>query len=188
MVATAAELLRRQGYDGTGVSQVLEESGAPRGSLYFHFPGGKEQLAVEALATEGAMIAKGIDLLLNSSDNVAEAVARVVEYLAGDLERSDYTRGCPVAAVTLDTAVSSKPVRDACRRAFDRWESLIETRLRRAGWAEDAAHEEAILILAAIEGGLTLARSRRDPEPLRAVARRIRDSLAEPGEERSSGT
>lgn len=178
MVRTAAELFRRQGYDGTGLSEVLEKSGAPRGSLYFHFPGGKEELAVEAVAAEGAGIGKGIELLLQSSDDVAEAIGRVVEYLAGDLERSDYTRGCPVAAVTLDTAVGSRRVREACRKAFGRWQSLLEARLRAAGWREAAAREEAILILAAIEGGLTLARAHRDPEPLHAVARRLRRDLS----------
>lgn len=180
MVAATAELLRNQGYDGTGMSKVLEESGAPRGSLYFHFPGGKNQLAREAVETEGATIARGIELLLSSSDDVAEAVGRVVEYLAGDLERSGYRRGCPVAAVTLDSAISSEPVREACAEAFDRWQRLIEARLRRAGWSAATASEEAILVLSAIEGGLTLARAQRDPAPLHAVARRLRSSLTRP--------
>jgi TetR/AcrR family transcriptional repressor of lmrAB and yxaGH operons len=180
MVRSTAELLRRQGYDGTGLSEILEESGAPRGSLYFHFPGGKDELAVEAVASEGAIIANGIELLLKSSDDVGEAVSRVVEFLAADLERSGYARGCPVAAVTLDSAVTSGPLREACRRAFDDWQALLEARLRRAGWKRRAAREEAILILSAVEGGLTLARAHRDPEPLRAVARRLRDELSRP--------
>lgn len=180
MLKATAELFRRQGYDGTGLSQVLDESGAPRGSLYFHFPGGKEQLAAEAVSSIGARIGTGIEALLESSDDVAEAVGRVVESMANDLEESGYVRGCPVAAVSLDSASSSKQVREACRRSFERWISLLEARLERAGWSRGAAREEAILILATVEGALTLARASRDPEPLRTAARRLRADLSGP--------
>jgi AcrR family transcriptional regulator len=178
MLKATAELFRRQGYDGTGLSEVLDQSGAPRGSLYFHFPGGKEQLAAETVATTGARIAKGIEALLESSDDVGEAVARVAEAMATDLEESGYVRGCPIAAVTLDSATSSEEVREACRRSFERWLSLLEARLERAGWRRREARGEAILTLAAVEGALTLARSSRDPEPLRTVAQRLRRELS----------
>lgn len=181
MVAATAELLRDQGYDGTAMSDVLERSGAPRGSLYFHFPGGKDQLVREAIETEGSMIGQGIEYVLASSDDVAEAVGRVVDYLAGDLERSEYRRGCPVAAVTLDSAIYAEGVRETCAATFGGWQRLIEERLRRAGWSPAAARDEAILVLSAIEGGLSLARAQRDPAPLLAVARRLRSSLSEPG-------
>jgi TetR/AcrR family transcriptional regulator, lmrAB and yxaGH operons repressor len=178
MLKAASELFRRQGYDGTGLSEVLAESGAPRGSLYFHFPGGKDQLAAEAVDATGARIGKGIEALLASSEDVGEAVGRVVDSMAADLEESGYVRGCPIAAVTLDSASASKHVREACRRSFDRWLSLLEARLRDSGWSARDAREEAIMILAAVEGALTLARSSRDPEPLRTAARRLRRDLS----------
>jgi TetR/AcrR family transcriptional regulator, lmrAB and yxaGH operons repressor len=178
MLSAAAELFRRQGYDGTGLSEVLDESGAPRGSLYFHFPGGKDQLAAEAVTATGARIGKGIEALLESSDDVGQAVGRVVDSMAADLEESGYVRGCPIAAVTLDSASSTKQVREACRRSFDRWLLLLEGRLRGAGWSAEAAREEAVIILATLEGALTLARASRDPEPLRTAGRRIRRNLS----------
>jgi TetR/AcrR family transcriptional repressor of lmrAB and yxaGH operons len=180
MLKAAGELFRRRGYDGTGLSEVLEESGAPRGSLYFHFPGGKDQLAAEAVTTTGARIEKGIEALLDSSDDVAEAVGRVVDSMASDLEESGYVRGCPIAAVTLDSASSSKQVREACRHSFDRWLTVLEARLRGAGWSARVAREEAIMILATVEGALTLARASHDPEALRTVARRLRADLSRP--------
>ena len=72
IIRTAAELFRRQGYDGTGLNQILDVSGAPRGSLYFHFPGGKRQLAVEAVAASGELLGKGMERSLDSTDDVAE--------------------------------------------------------------------------------------------------------------------
>jgi TetR/AcrR family transcriptional repressor of lmrAB and yxaGH operons len=178
MLKAAAELFRRQGYDGTGLSQVLEESGAPRGSLYFHFPGGKDQLAAEAVDATGARIGRGIEALLESSDDVGEAVGRVVDSMATDLEESGYVRGCPIAAVALDSTTSSERVREACGRSFDRWLSLLEARLRNSGWSAAAAREEAIMILATVEGALALARASHDPEPLRTAVRRLRLDLS----------
>jgi TetR/AcrR family transcriptional regulator, lmrAB and yxaGH operons repressor len=178
MLRAAAELFRRQGYDGTGLNEVLSESGAPRGSLYFHFPGGKDQLAAEAVDATGARIGRGIGALLDSSEDVGEAVGRVVDSMAAELEESGYVRGCPIAAVTLDSASTSKQVREACRHSFDLWLSLLEARLRDGGWSAGDAREEAIMILATVEGALTLARSSRDPESLRTAARRLRRNLS----------
>ena len=182
MIRAAAGLFRRRGYDGTGLNEILERGGAPRGSLYFHFPGGKQELAAAAIVEAGATIGAGIERLLDSTDDVGEAVASVVELIAADLERSGYRGGCPVAAVTLDAASSSSErVRAACSEAFDHWQGLLEARLVGAGWARPEARQEATLVLAAIEGAQTLARARRDPEPLRAVARRLRAELSGAG-------
>jgi TetR/AcrR family transcriptional repressor of lmrAB and yxaGH operons len=98
--------------------------------------------------------------------------------MASDLEESGYVRGCPIAAVTLDSASSSKQVREACRQSFDHWLTVLEAKLRGAGWSARVAREEAIMILATVEGALTLARASRDPEPLRTAARRLRADLS----------
>jgi TetR/AcrR family transcriptional repressor of lmrAB and yxaGH operons len=178
MIRTAGALFRRQGYDGTSVQEILERSGAPRGSLYFHFPGGKQELGAAAVSEAGLAIGQGIEVLLDSHEDVAEAVGAVVELIASDLERSDFRGGCPIAAVTHDTAAASAELRSACRDAFAHWQALLEARLRRAGFARAAARREALLILAAIEGGITLGRARRDTEALAAVARRLREGLS----------
>ena len=177
MVQTAGVLFRRQGYDGTGVQELLDRSGTPRGSFYFHFPGGKQELAVAAVADSAMGIAKGIELMLEAHEDPGQAVGAVVDLIAADLERSDFRGGCPVAAVTHDTAARSDEVRAACRTAFDHWQGLLEARLRRAGWSVAGARQEALVILAAIEGGITLGRAARDTEALAAVARRCRSTL-----------
>lgn len=177
---TAAELFRRQGYHGTGVNQIVEESGAPSGSLYFHFPGGKTELAIEAVTAAGREIGRGIEYLLESSDDVAEAVGRVLDYLVGDLRDSDYEHGCPVGTVALDTASTSEPIRLACRTIFDDWAAKVSARLEGAGWDKKAADNQALVVVALIEGALLLARARRDTDPLEAVARHVRATLTKP--------
>lgn len=174
MVRAAVGLFRHKGYDGTGLSEILERSGAPRGSLYFHFPGGKEELAVAAVTEAGQGIGTAIESLLRDSDEPGEGLARVIDFLADDLERSDYRGGCPIAAVTLDGAGGSEAVIAACASVFDHWLGVIEARLVSGGWSASAARERALLILSSFEGGLTVSRARRDAAPLRALARDLR--------------
>ena len=180
MTLKAVDLFRRQGYHGTGLNQLLDESGAPRGSLYFHFPGGKTELAVDAVTTAGQAIGAGIERMLEATDDVAEAIARIIEFIAADLRRSGWERGCPVAAVALDTASSSESLRLACRTIFDEWVETVARRLRVAGWGAARAAEDALVVASAIEGALMLARARRDSAPLDAVAHHIRATLAPP--------
>ena len=180
VVGAAAELFRRQGYHGTGLNQILEQSGAPSGSLYFHFPGGKTELAVETVTAAGREIGQGIEYLLGSSDDVAEAVGSVVAYLAGDLRESGYQHGCPVGSVALDTASDSEPIRLACRAIFEEWTAKVEARLHAAGWSKREAADEALVVVALIEGALLLARARHDTAPLDAVARHVRATLRRP--------
>ena len=180
MVAAAGELFRRQGYHGTGLNQILAESSAPRGSLYFHFPDGKQQLAIEAVTNAGSAVGEGIAHVLRSNDDVGEAVARVVDYLAADLRESDYEHGCPVGTVALDAASSSEPVRLACNEIFDQWLDHIQRGLENAGWTPGEARDQALDVLSAIEGALLVARVRRDTAPLQAVGRRLRKTLSAP--------
>jgi TetR/AcrR family transcriptional repressor of lmrAB and yxaGH operons len=174
---TAADLFRRHGYHGTGINRIVRESGAPAGSLYFHFPGGKAELASEAVAAAGREIGRGIESLLESSDDPAEAIGRVLDYLATDLRNSDFEHGCPVGTVALDAASTAEPVRLSCRAVFDEWAAIVATHLHAAGWSKHSAEADALVVVALIEGALLLARARRDTEPLEAVAQHVRRTL-----------
>src|SRR4051812_2520322 len=100
----ASELFRRQGYNGTGLKQIVEESGAPKGSLYHHFPGGKIELAIESVGRSGRAIGRAMLQVLESTDDPAEAVGRVIDFTAADLKLSDFEHGCPVGSVAVDVA------------------------------------------------------------------------------------
>jgi TetR/AcrR family transcriptional regulator, lmrAB and yxaGH operons repressor len=178
MVLTAAGLFQRQGYDGTGLQEIVERSRAPRGSLYFHFPGGKQELAVAAVTEAGIGIGRGIELTLEAHEDLGEAIGAVIDLTAANLERSGFRGGCPIAAVTYDTAAGEEEIRGACGDAFGYWQELLERRLGKAGWKRGAAREEALVILAAIEGGITLGRAHRNTEALAAVAKNFRRELS----------
>jgi len=168
-IETTGQLLRRQGYAGTGLNEIVARSGAPKGSLYFHFPGGKEELAVAAMQRSGKQLAGAITAMLGAGADLAEALAGIVDALAAGLQASDYRDGCPIATVTLEASGASEPVRITAVAVFDTWLEALEERLLQAGLAPEAATRRALLVLSAIEGALILARARRDTGPLSAV-------------------
>ncbi|GAB4585536.1 TetR/AcrR family transcriptional regulator [Nocardia sp. IFM 10818] len=166
LVAAARSLVESRGYYGTGLNQVLEVGAAPRGSLYFHFPGGKDQLIAEAIAEAGAEIGAVI-----GSVQAADArgfLEELVDLLGERLERSGWTAGCPIAGVALDAASSNDIVQQACSAAYGQWEAILRRRLSDYGHAEPERLATAALAL--IEGGMILSRTHRDRAPLRRIS------------------
>jgi TetR/AcrR family transcriptional regulator, lmrAB and yxaGH operons repressor len=172
-IDTTARLLRRQGYAATGLNEIVARSGAPKGSLYFHFPGGKEELAVAAMKRAGEQLRVAIEAILDPGDALGDALGRLVDVLAAGLEASGYEDGCPIATVTLEAAANCGPVRATAAEVFESWLAVLRERLASAGLAAGAADRRALLVLSAVEGALILARARRDLTPLAAVRQEL---------------
>jgi TetR/AcrR family transcriptional repressor of lmrAB and yxaGH operons len=170
LVSGTLRLLRRRGLHGVGLQEVLAETGAPRGSLYFHFPGGKEQLVEEAIALAGQRGEKWMRRCLEGSPTVAGGVARMLGEYADLLEASGFVEGCPVAAVALDLGAAPGALQAACGRALDSWVALIAGALRGEGRGASEAESLALAVISAFEGALLVARARRDASAVRAVA------------------
>jgi TetR/AcrR family transcriptional repressor of lmrAB and yxaGH operons len=178
MLETTGRLLQHQGYAATGLNQVVTESRAPKGSLYFHFPGGKEQLAAEALERSGSTWAGSLDEVLASARTTAGAMRRWVRMLATQLEATDFAAGCPVATVALEAAPRSDAISTAATQVYQSWVALIRARLEDEGVAPSRARTAAVAAVAAIEGALVLAKSSRDTTPLRQAETYLRDLLS----------
>lgn len=173
MVETTLRLLRTQGLRATGMSQIVEESQAPRGSIYHHFPGGKEELAAEALRTAGATVAAKIRAVLDAHRDVRGALRKFMAAYAEELRKSDYQQGCPIANAATDATATSASLREVCAGVFAEWERLIAERLERDGFRGKEARARAEFIVASIEGALILCRARRSTEPLERVTEQI---------------
>ncbi len=177
MLDTAAELFQTQGYHATGLTQLTTAGGAPKGSLYFHFPGGKEQLAAEAVRLSSDRIAEALRAVASAAPDPATAIERVIGFLADTLTESDFQRGCPLATVALDAASESAMIQQACSDGYHSWHGTLVDYLVRQGLPIERADGLAVIMLAAIEGGLLLARTQRDVAPLRAIAAHLRSTL-----------
>jgi TetR/AcrR family transcriptional repressor of lmrAB and yxaGH operons len=167
MVEAAARLLARQGYNATGVAQVLAEAAAPRGSLYFHFREGKEQMAVEAVGRLGAEIAAALQTKLDAKPDLLSGLQSIARMFARQLEASDFSLGCPVATTALEVSGQSPVLAAACAWVFQSWTEVLAERLRRERPRLANPERTARTVLALIEGALLLARVRRSVEPLR---------------------
>jgi AcrR family transcriptional regulator len=187
MVISAALLIRERGAHPTAIADVLEHSGAPRGSAYHYFPGGRTQLLCEAIDYAGEYVAARIA----KAGNGVDALDHLVAYYRKQLLRSDYRAGCPVLAVTVEAGDPAKqhqatPVIDRAAAAFARWTDLIAQRLVADGVAAARAEQLAMLITTAIEGAIVVARASRDLKPLESVHGQLRDLLQAEMSERKS--
>ena len=157
MVETAAFALARKGLQGASFSEVLAASGAPRGSLYHHFPGGKDELVLDAI---DAAAAYALDALGERRGRPAAEIAKAfVALWRAVLERSEFAMGCAIAAVTV---ASQQPDQlDRVARSFAAWQTRLAELLSAGGVPAERAPNLAALLIATCEGGVVLARAER---------------------------
>ncbi|CAN5625370.1 TetR/AcrR family transcriptional regulator [soil metagenome] len=168
-ITTTAELFRRQGYTGTAVKQIVEAAGAPFGSMYHHFPGGKEQLGVDTLRWSGALYGQLIDLFYGGGADIVSATAAFFEAAADTVRDADYADACPIATVALEVASTNEPLRQASAEVFDSWLASFDDYLRTGGIAEP--RDVSVSVFALLEGAFLLARTTRDVAPIRIAGR-----------------
>lgn len=168
LIQTAATLFRRQGYAATGLNQILDEAGVKPGSLYHHFPGGKQQLAAAVVETAGSDIERTLQHFLADRAPVADVVDGWIDMLVAQLA-GDSRDGCPVEPIATESVHASPDTRSASARAFDSWCTAIADRLRRDGWPSDRADDAGLAVISIIEGALMISRTAGDPRALHAA-------------------
>jgi TetR/AcrR family transcriptional repressor of lmrAB and yxaGH operons len=178
MLETTARLLQHRGYYGTSLNDILEESGAPRGSLYFHFPGGKDQLVIEATRATVEETTHALRDSLAKAKNPAEGVRTFAETSATIMRATDYTFGCPVAPVILDASGDLEELAELCRGAFEEWVGMMSTSFVGAGISAQRANALALLAVSAIEGAFLIVRAYRDCGALLTVAAELEAAVA----------
>ena len=187
MVRGAAELLRQRGYTGTGFREVIALTGAPRGSIYHHFPGGKAQLAGEAARSVGGLAREAIAEPLADGDPVA-ALRAFVGLWRADFERSGCVAGCPIAAISAERHDDAPQLLDHAAAAFDQWREAFAECLRAAGVAPKRSARLAALVVSGVEGAILLSRAERSPQPLLDVAAELEAAIeAAMHDERAAG-
>lgn len=160
------ELIQVRGYAGTGLNAVAEQADAPKGSLYFHFPEGKEALGVAAVDRAAAQFRDLVAAAALEEATAGAALRRVVEALAAILAESDFRLGCPVSVVTLEMGAASDRLRESCAAAFESWIAPTADYLAASGRSEADARVLATTIVSTIEGAVIVSRAQRSVVPL----------------------
>jgi TetR/AcrR family transcriptional repressor of lmrAB and yxaGH operons len=168
LLDSAALLFRRQGYAATGVNQILESADVKAGSLYHHFPEGKQELAAAVVDIVGGDIERRLRSFLGSDLAVADIVDAWIDLMSAGLS-SDRRDGCPIEPIATESVSASPQVRDAAARAFGGWCSAVADRLRSDGWPDDDAQQAALAVVALLEGALILSRIAGDASALTAA-------------------
>jgi TetR/AcrR family transcriptional repressor of lmrAB and yxaGH operons len=167
-VDTAALLFRRQGYAATGVNQILETADVKAGSLYHHFPNGKQELAAAVVDSAGGEIERLLRGVLEGDSSVADVLDGWIDLLTTQLA-SDQRDGCPIEPIATESVNASTLVREASARAFAGWSAAVADRLRADGWQDLEAEQTALAVIALIEGALILSRIAGDSDALSAA-------------------
>ncbi len=173
IIETTCQLMETQGYHATGLNQILAESGAPKGSLYYYFPEGKEELGVEAIERSGRLIEMRIRQMMSDIDDPVTAVTGFITALAGQVDASGYMAGGPITAIAVESASTNDRLREACHTAYVSWQEAFAERLVAGGFGEERSRRLAGVIVSALEGGIILSRSQRSPQPILDIAEEV---------------
>jgi TetR/AcrR family transcriptional repressor of lmrAB and yxaGH operons len=174
LVRAAVALFRKQGYAATGLSDILARSGAPKGSLYHYFPGGKAELGEAAVRQASATVTATLSQLRDQSPDAAELIRSYVELIASWMRKSNWRDGCPIATTLLETAGDLPLVSAAGREAFADWTAVLSSALDSEGVDPADARRLGRFAISALEGALIQAKVERDAAPLLEA----RDELA----------
>lgn len=171
MVLSAARMICERGVSGVGMRQIAADARGPRGSLQRYFPGGKNQILIEAIDLALAGVLDGTRAAAEAND-FPTAIAMIVAPWRDMLTTYDFTLGCPIAAFVVD-ASSVAPLREQAEKRFTLWRNEIRSVLSNFGYSPDAAEEEALLLMSALEGATLVARATRSLDSVDAVERRF---------------
>ncbi len=170
LINAMTDALQRKGLHGVGLNELLDIAGAPKGSLYHHFPGGKSELAVAAIERISERIDSLFAQLFTNQPDPLNAMHSWLQGALQQLESSGFERGCPLATIALESSADDVEIRAALQRSFNAVRQALSRQLRAHGYADEQAENLAALFVAIYEGGLLQARVAGSSEPLRRAA------------------
>lgn len=177
MIDSAVLLLRQNGATATSIDRVLAHSGAPRGSVYHHFPRGRIQLIEEALEAAGDRMTTLIEATLQASDPI-DAIDGFFALWRDRLVESDFRSGCPIVAVAVEANEEAPHLAHTAGGVFARWQDAFTTLFLQHGLSEERSRRLASLVIAAEEGAVVLCRAQRSTAPMEDVAAEIHELLS----------
>ncbi|MEL5987914.1 TetR/AcrR family transcriptional regulator [Kurthia gibsonii] len=177
ILQTATRLFHMNGYHATGLNQIIKESGAPKGSLYYHFPDGKEQLASEAIERFGAMVAANI---LEDTQNEVDPLKAFQAHILKIANKFAVVENIPLCADSLpiglmaaETALVNERLRLKCEAVFERFEEIYIEKLVASDYSKEQARLISSTLNALIEGAVTLSLTKKSNQPLQDIVKML---------------
>ncbi len=167
ILETAARLFEKQGYHATGLNEIIRESGAPKGSLYYYFPDGKEQIGAETALWSAEQMAARIRQGISLVEDPAEAVFALTLGIADAVEKSGFAAGGPLMMLAAESAVNNERLNAACSQAYALMHSAFSEKF-------NGKSDLAWFVLSTLEGAILLSRMQHNSTPLRQAAARLK--------------
>lgn len=172
ILTVASRLFQINGYNATGLNEIIKESSSPKGSLYYYFPNGKEELALEAIKLSSQFIQIRIQNALDKYSNPIEAIQYNIKCIIESLEEGK-AQNISISLLALETHLSSEPLREACKEAFNVFKNIYSEKLIKSGIPKEIAQELSVIILAMIEGAITISVTQKNYTDLKIVSKQI---------------
>jgi TetR/AcrR family transcriptional regulator, lmrAB and yxaGH operons repressor len=174
IVDTASRLFFTQGYHATGLSQIIKDSESPKGSLYYYFPHGKEELALTCINRTSEIVAKQLRHYVENGKSAAIAIQDFILGMAADAENSTFKGVVPFSFwLSVETSCVSEELRTACQAVFNDWQDVVMQQLLAEGTDQQMAADKASVVISLFEGALLQTLTYRNTQPLLAAARAI---------------
>lgn len=173
ILEAASILFQTKGYNATGLNEILKESGSPKGSLYYYFPNGKEELALEAIKLASKSIQKKIKTVLDKYTNPVDAIQRIIKNMIEDLTNQGKLQGISISLIALETYLSSELLRNACKESFIGLQNIYSEKLVGSGISKEVAQELGIFIQMMIEGAITTSVTEQNSTALSVASNQI---------------
>jgi|SRR5699024_4939568 len=173
LIKATAKLLQMKGYVGTGLNDIIRLSGAPKGSLYYHFPQGKEQLAMEAVNWTKKNVTDFIKRRLTLYEDPVQAIQQFIIESAERFEKDNYFFGVPITALVLETSSTSENLRKSCNEVFEAWGKEFSEVLKTNGYDNEEAFEIGMNINSMIQGAFVISMARNDATAIKSIAQKI---------------
>ncbi|WP_027399870.1 TetR/AcrR family transcriptional regulator [Anaerovorax odorimutans] len=173
MIEAASRLFQLQGYHATGLNEILRESQAPKGSLYYYFPNGKEELALSAIELASNIIQNKIKASLSLHSDPILAIQNVIKDMKIAIDKDGKLQNVSLSLLALETYLSSETLREACKNSFINLENIYAAKLMESGMTLQAAQNLGMVIQAMIEGAISISITKKDTTTLSAVADQI---------------
>ena len=173
ILETASDLFKSQGYHATGLNQIIKESGAPKGSIYHYFPGGKEELAIESIKLAVRKVKENLINNLSLSSDPLDSIKELLKKISDEFDPHNPYHGVSISMLAMETSLISEPLRNACLDAFKTWENIFYNKLIEGGFKPEEAEELGMTIHFLLEGAVALSLIRQDNKPFLIISRQI---------------
>ena len=179
IIDIATTLFQQKGYMGVGVNEILKACNITKGSLYHHFPNGKEELLIACLQSMNEAITTDIEVIFKRYLTTQEATQAMIEKLVADFEREGTITGYTFSSIVSEMASLSEPVRNACSDLYTKIQGIYSKKLVADGFSKETAHSIALMMTASIEGGMMLCLTQKTSEPLKIISQVLPNLIKE---------